>query len=189
MDLKQMKLDIFTIKALEAKGYIVDEVIKLSEKEIDNLPISTKLCEAIKAYVKNGAKSETVLSETFNQARLVETISDESAAILSSKYTENTVEQNTVLEQIEDEVKEKKSESQSAIEDAEKKVLDVIRTSVSSNDIQMIKDSLAKKELKTFQTYIKHLKSEIPSDILDGIDSTVIAELIENRIAEVKTTK
>lgn len=189
MDMKQMKLDIFTIKALEAKGYVVEEVIKLSEKEIDNLPIATKLCEAIKAYVKNGAKSESQLTDTFNSERLKESIPEQHAAVLSSKYIENTVEQNTVLEKIEDEVKEKMSEASAELEDTEHKVLDVIRTSVSTDDIKMIKDSLAKKELKTFQTYIKHLKSEIPADILNGIDSTVIAELIENRIAEVKTTK
>ena len=37
---KKMKQDLYTIRALVSKGYDLEEVIKLSEEEIDKLDLS-----------------------------------------------------------------------------------------------------------------------------------------------------
>lgn len=185
MGFRTMKQDLFTIKALQSKGYDIDTILAMSDEEIDKLPISTKLIEGAKLYKLRGGKTPTEIAEDIADMMM----RDDTPV----QVKEEIIEEYTTVEPIEEvpQVLEVQDEVQvqdvpDAQETEEVQEVDVIRTESSQEDIKIIKESLQRKEAKSVQPFIKHLKSEVPEAILDSVDSTVIANLIEERIAEIK---
>lgn len=48
MGTRAMKLDLFTIKAVESKGYDIQELIKLDDAKLDELPLPVKIIQSVK---------------------------------------------------------------------------------------------------------------------------------------------
>ncbi|EPE1232705.1 hypothetical protein ACSGOQ_005982, partial [Escherichia coli] len=68
----------------------------------------------------------------------------------------------------------------------EEDVVVIERVEASKEDLDIIKEALKTKELKSVANYVKHLKSLVPESILSSVDSSVVSQLINERIAEVK---
>lgn len=103
-------------------------------------------------------------------------------AVLVEEYKEVPV-----FEANPEEVTELQNAKSEADEDEEEfEIEDVIRVESKGEDITIIKEALQGKEAKSFQPYIKHLKAEVPEAILNAVDSTLVSDMIEARIAEVK---
>lgn len=181
MDHKQMKIDIFTIKALESKGFVLEEVLALPDQDIEKLQLPARIINEVIEYKKRGVQPAEVLKEVVTSERLIDDSTVEVSPIIVEQYVVNTEEQNIIAE----EVKVEFEESNPIAEDE----VEIIREVADQEDIQIIKDALNDKELKTIAAYTKHLKSVVPASILDDVDSTIIAGLIDARIAEVKNTK
>ena len=177
---KQMKQDLYTIRALESKGYILDEVIKLSDEEIDKLQLSNKLLVNIKDYKSRGAKPVEVIKEKIAEDISVDEVSRNVAPEVIEAYVVDTEEQIKVSE----EVQVIAEELAPVVE--EEDVVVIERVEASKEDLDIIKEALKTKELKSVANYVKHLKSLVPELILSSVDSSVVSQLINERIAEVK---
>lgn len=174
-----MKEDIFTIKALESKGYDMMELITLSNEELDALPISQRLIEGIKTVKARGGKTADQIAEEIADLMSVDITSTEEvdAPIVAEVYETNTEEQDVILDEIKQEA---------IVEEHKEDEVVIVRIESSKEDVSTVQEVLATKEFKTFQPYIKLLQTEIPKPILDAVDSTLLTELIESRIAQVK---
>ena len=177
---KQMKQDLYTIRALESKGYSLDEVIKLSDEEIDKLQLSNKLLVNIKDYKSRGAKPVEVIKEKIAEDISVDEVSRNGAPEVIEAYVVDTEEQIKVSE----EVQVIAEELAPVVE--EEDVVVIERVEASKEDLDIIKEALKTKELKSVANYVKHLKSLVPESILSSVDSSVVSQLINERIAEVK---
>jgi hypothetical protein len=177
---RTMKQDLFTIKALESKGYDMADILSMSDEELDALPISTKLIEGAKLYKLRGGVSADVIAEQIADMMMRE----EPAQVKPEVIQEYQAVPETEVQVIEAATPVLSDEEVQALEEVE-----IIRTESNADDVQIIKESLQRKEAKTFQPFIKHLKTEVPEAILDSVDSTLVAELIEARIAEVKAAQ
>ncbi|EON7861178.1 hypothetical protein HI145_RS00825 [Escherichia coli] len=177
---KQMKQDLYTIRALESKGYVLDEVIKLSDEEIDKLQLSNKLLVNIKDYKSRGAKPVEVIKEKIAEDISVDEVSRNVAPEVIESYVVDTEEQIKVSE----EVQVIAEELAPVVE--EEDVVVIERVEASKEDLDIIKEALKTKELKSVANYVKHLKSLVPESILSSVDSSVVSQLINERIAEVK---
>lgn len=171
-----MKQDLFAIKAVEAKGYDIKELIKLDDSAIDALPLPTKLIQSVKDYKLRGGKSSQEIAEEIAQIMVEESPVLENTTIdaAATAYKTNTVEQQSIIEEI-----------QSTIVIPEDEV-EIVRTENAQEDIDVIVVALKEKEFKSFAPFLKHLKSAVPAQILTAVDGTKVNELIETRIAEVK---
>lgn len=178
MGFRTMKQDLFTIKALEAKGYKIEDIITMSDEELDALPISTKLIEGAKLYKLRGGKTAESIAED---------IADMMMRDDSASPAPETIEEYKAVPEVQELVEVKQDDEVEITEEAAE--VAIIRTESKQDDIKIIKESLQRKEAKSFQPFIKHLKSEVPEAILDSVDSTVISDLIEARIAEVKAVQ
>lgn len=177
---KQMKQDLYTIRALESKGYSLDEVIKLSDEEIDKLQLSNKLLVNIKDYKSRGAKPVEVIKEKIAEDISVDEVSRNVAPEVIESYVVDTEEQIKVSE----EVQVIAEELAPVVE--EEDVVVIERVEASKEDLDIIKEALKTKELKSVANYVKHLKSLVPESILSSVDSSVVSQLINERITEVK---
>lgn len=195
-----MKQDLFTIKALQSKGYDMNEILSMTDEEIDALPISTKLIEGAKLYKLRGGKSAESIAEDIADMMMreesepvkEEIIEDYKAVPLSDlegvmAVPLNSEEGQRILASREEVLAGESSEANEEVQEVQE--VEIIRTESNHDDIQIIKESLQRKEAKSFQPFIKHLKAEVPEAILDSVDSTLVAELIEARIAEVKAAQ
>lgn len=193
-----MKQDLFTIKALQSKGYDMNEILAMTDEELEALPISTKLIEGAKLYKLRGGKTAESIAEDIADLMMreesapikEEVIEDYKAVPLSELEGVMAVpldsdEGQRILASREEILS---GESSETIEEEVQEV-EIIRSESNHDDIQIIKESLQRKEAKSFQPFIKHLKAEVPEAILDSVDSTLVAELIETRIAEVKAAQ
>lgn len=178
MEHKQMKQDLFFIKALRSKGYELEDVIKMTDQQIDRLSLSQRIIESIKDYKNRGALPVSEIKEQISNDISIDAESRNLTPEVLNQYVVNNEEQNTVLE----EVKKIEEEQNPVLEDE----IVITRVVSSKEDLDLIKKSLRNKELKSVSNYIKHLKAEVPEAILSAVDSTVITDLIEERIAEVK---
>lgn len=176
---RAMKEDIFTIKALEAKGYTMDELIQLSDGELDELPISTRLIEGIKIIKARGGKTANEIAEEIADLMTVDVTSSEEvdAEEIAEVYETDTEEHISIQEEIKSEVVE---------EEIKEDEVEIVRVVSNEDDVKTIVEVLATKSYKSFQPFIKLLQAEVPKVILDSVDSTLISELIEQRIADVK---
>jgi len=175
MGTRAMKQDIFAIKAVQAKGYDINELIKLDDAELDQLPFPVKLIQSVKDYKLRGGKTvDQIVKEIaeimVEESAEVDTTLDETV----SEYKTNTEEQQAIIEQIQSSV---------VIPDDE---VEIIRTESAQEDVDVIKLALQEKDFKSFAPYMKHLKSAVPAQILSAVDGTKVSELIENRISDVK---
>lgn len=198
MGFRTMKQDLFTIKALQSKGYDMNEILAMTDEELEALPISTKLIEGAKLYKLRGGKTAESIAEDIADLMMreesapikEEVIEDYKAVPLSELEGVMAVpldsdEGQRILASREEILS---GESSETIEEEVQEV-EIIRSESNHDDIQIIKESLQRKEAKSFQPFIKHLKAEVPEAILDSVDSTLVAELIETRIAEVKAAQ
>lgn len=176
---RAMKEDIFTIKALEAKGYEMAELIKLTDAELDELPISTRLIDGIKTVKARGGKTSEQIAEQIADLMMVDVTSSDEVNVeeISAVYETDTEEHIIVQEEILQEV---------VVDDVTDDEVAIIRIESSEEDVQIIVEVLNTKSYKSFQPYIKLLQAEVPKSILDAVDSTLISELIEKRISAVK---
>ncbi|HAN4490088.1 TPA: hypothetical protein IFC62_004044 [Escherichia coli] len=174
-----MKQDLYTIRALVSKGYDLEEVIKLSEEEIDKLDLSNKLILNIKDYKQRGAKPVEEIKEQIAQDISVDEVSRNVPPEVIQEYVVDSEEQVKVSEEVEiiaEELAPELEEDEVVIE----------RVVSSKEDLDIIKEALQTKELKSVSNYVKHLKSLVPEQILSSVDSSVVSQLINERIAEVK---
>ncbi|USL83723.1 hypothetical protein A4_56 [Escherichia phage A4] len=178
---KQMKQDLYIIKALRSKGYEIDEVMAMSIEEIEALPLPQRIIENAKDYKARGAKPVEVIKEKIFEDISVDEASRNVKPEVIEEYVENSEDQEKALE----EVKQIVEEQQESVE-SEEDVVVIERIEASKEDLDIIKTSLQSKELKTVAAYIKHLKAEVPEAILAAVDSSVVSRLVNERIAEVK---
>lgn len=171
-----MKEEIYIIKAVESKGYNIKDLVLLSTDEIKSLPISYRLIEGVLAYRDAGAPSVEEIEEKIFDQKYNSDIKEVPPVVIND-YVQNTEEQAVVLETIKEEAREEIPEDVIVIE---QKVSD-------KADVDIIKDALQQKEIRSVAKYIKLLKDTVPSAILTSVDSSLINELIEARISEVKT--
>ena len=171
-----MKLDLFTIKAIQAKGYDKDELIKLTEQELDELPLPTKIIQAVKDYKARGGKTPDQIAEELADIMLAETPTVENVTVeeVVAEYKTNTEEQQVISTEIDDSV---------VIPEGE---VEIVRKEASAEDIETINQALSEKEFKSFAPFLKHLKAAVPATILADVDGSKLNELIDARIAEVK---
>lgn len=177
MGTRAMKQDLFAIKAVQAKGYDIQELIKLSEADLDELPLPVKLISAVKDYkVRGGKTAEQIAEEIADIMIQDEPVVDETTSVNETieNYKTNTVEQQQDLEEIKNSV---------VIADDE---VEIVRTESAQEDVDVINTALQEKEFKSFAPYLKHLKSAVPAPILTAVDGAKVNELIDIRIAEVK---
>lgn len=188
MGIRTMKLDLFTIKALQSKGYEVEQLLALTDEEVEALPISTKLIEGVKTLRLRGGQSADAIAEQIADLMMREEADAPAEVIEEYKEVPVFVE---VVEEHEIQVEGDEFESgESADGEGDEEVLpateDVIRVESKAEDIEIIKEALKGKDAKSFQPYIKHLKTAVPEAILEAVDSTLVSDMIEARIAEVK---
>lgn len=177
MGSRAMRKDIFIIKAVESKGYDLEEIIKKSNDELDKLPLSVKIIEGIKEYKLRGGKTSQEIAEEIALIMLSEPViieNDENVEHISTLYKQNTEEQQSIIDDIQESIVIPVDEVQ------------IVRPDNDINDIKIIEESLRKKEFKSFAPYLKHLKVDVPEIILKSVDGTKINDLIESRIAQVK---
>lgn len=181
MGIRTMKLDLFTIKALQSKGYELEQLLALTDAEVDALPISTTLIEGVKALRARGGQTADVIAEQIADLMMRDDVPViEEIAVDYKDLASFEVQPEEVVEVVEEEF------AVADEDDDEFATEDVIRVESKAEDIDVIKEALQGKEAKSFQPFIKHLKTAVPEAILDAVDSTVVSDLIEARIAEVK---
>lgn len=176
---RAMKEDIFTIKALESKGYVMDELILLSEDELDALPISQRLIDGVKTVKARGGKTADEIAEVLADLMNEDVTSSVEVDVesVAEIYETDTEEHIIVQEEIQQEV---------VVEEVQEDEVVIVRIESDAEDVNAVTEVLATKSYKSFQPYIKLLQAEVPKAILDSVDATLISELIESRIAEVK---
>lgn len=176
MGTRAMKQDLFAIKAVQAKGYDIQELIKLDDPELDALPLPVKLIQAVKEYKLRGGKTSSQIAEEIAQIMVEESpvLENTTVDVAAAQYKTNTEEQQAIIEEI-----------QSTVVIPEDEV-EIIRTESAQEDVDIITQALQEKEFKSFAPFLKHLKSAVPAQILSAVDGTKVNELIEKRIAEVK---
>ena len=173
MGTRAMKLDIFTIKAVESKGYDIQELIKLDDAKLDELPLPVKIIQAVKDYKARGGKTSAQIAEEIAAIMLEETPEVESTEVVE-QYKTNTEEQQKIIEEIQSTVVVPEDE------------IEIVRTESAQEDVDVINEALQQKDFKSFAPFLKHLKSVVPAQILSAVDGSKVNELIENRIAEIK---
>lgn len=166
---------IFIIKSLKSKGYDIDEVIKMDSDDIKKLQFSRMIIEGILSYKEKGITISKIENDIFEKRYTSDT---EVKTSDIKQYIQNTEEQDKVLTSIQEEAKEEIPED----------VIVVEHKLPEKEDLDIIKESLQQKEMKTVSKYVKHLKDTVPSAILTSVDSIIINELIEERISEVKAS-
>lgn len=215
MGIRAMKFDLFVLKTLEKKGYTVEELVKLEDKELDELNLPEKIISQIKEYKLRGGKTPLQVAEEL--AALMEADGEtnmEEDEVLSTYKGETS--RTMVLEvpdiQTEDDAKAfidkvKENLGDAVIENEDSSItiktdgsieiqadeinivsdeVEVVRTIAKTEDLEVIKEVLQKKELRSFAAYTKLLKTEVPEAILGAVESTTLNTLIDERIAEVK---
>lgn len=173
MGTRAMKLDLFTIKAVESKGYDIQELIKLDDAKLDELPLPVKIIQSVKEYKARGGKTATQIAAEIAAIMLEESPEVETVEVVE-QYKTNTEEQQTIIEEI-----------QSTIVVPEDEI-EIVRTESAQEDVDVIVEALKQKDFKSFAPFLKHLKSVVPAQILSAVDGSKVNELIENRIAEIK---
>lgn len=174
MDYKKAKFDAFVLTALSKKNYKIEELILLSDAELEALPISNKIIIAIKGYRDQGGITEKEVQKQIEKILDEDTTTNISAETI--EYIKNTPQQERTEDVIQDSFENTPDDNE----------VEIIHKISSKEDIDIIRDVLQKKELKSFANYTKLLKSEVPEAILTSVESTTLNSLIEERINEVK---
>lgn len=178
MGTRAMKQDIFILKAVEAKGYDINDLIELSDEQINELPLPVKILDGIKQYKGRGGKTPDQIAEQIADL-MMESI--DSAVEAVPEYVEQTQEQEEVLEQIAE-------EAIVVVPEDDTPVVEIIHEVAKQEDVDAVVEALQQKEFRSFASYMKLLKTAVPDAVLSSIESTKISELIDARIAEVKAS-
>lgn len=176
-----MKKDIFIIKALESKGYTLDKVLAMTDDQIQKLSVPNRVITEILDYKARGATPVEVIAEKSAEVRRIDDSTVTVAPEVIEQYVQDTEEQVSIQDEVNAEAL--------VLDPIKEDEVEIVREVADKEDLQIIKDALQDKELKTFAAYTKHLKTVVPESILADVDSTVISSLIDERIAEVKNTK
>lgn len=185
MSTKIMKMELYLLKVLESKNIDIDDVVKMSSDEIDNLPLSAKVITEIKNYIARGAKSEEEITKEIEKEK--EQPSDERFVppvdiITTYKIPEEPdVAETNSTDIIETDIPQ---ENTPVVE--EKEELVVLRKFTSPEAIEELERVLNLKEYKSIAAYTKHIKTEMSEDAISEVDSETMMNMINKRIAEVK---
>lgn len=188
-----MKMELYLLKVLESKNIDINEVVKMSDAELDELRLSTKIVYEIKEYIKRGAKSEEEIKNEIDQE--MKKPNDERFVPNAETVKQYVVQDDIIATSEEPQVKDDNINDlpvtfEASSEEDELVVQDepiVVQRQINNPDnIEVIKEALNSKELKTAASYIKHLKTVVASEVLDAVDSTTITAMINERIANIK---
>lgn len=202
MNYNDLKKYTYTIKALQAKNYVVDDVIAMSIDDIKKLPLSTALINSVLSMKEESVSTDsTELKKEFIEFQKApdSTVSVEKAKEYNTPKAEIVPEPEVqedvaapVVPEVQDEAVEIESEAESADAEVETASTDVEatetieRTISSPEDIAAIREALQAKELRTAAAYLKYLKTAVPDSILKSVAADVITNLCNDRVAEVK---
>lgn len=177
MDNKKLKQDLYLQKALIAKGYKVDDVMLMSEQQVDELEISSKLKDFIKDIQLRVIPVPQSEDEIKNKVKELQKEPElEISKSTASAYIESD---NSFQEEIKAEI----------VQAAEVEDMEVVERVTSSPEVVgMIKEALESKALKTVPAYLKHIKQNIPEELLKEVDSTVISSMIQAHLEELKAS-
>lgn len=176
---RAMKEDIFTIKAIESKGYKMEELIELSDAELEELPLSKRLIDGIKIVKSRGGKTADQIAEEIADLMTKDITSTEEVDVPEVVEVYETLSPEHIA--IQTEIIE-----EAIVEEIKEDEVQIVRIESAPDDVKTVEEVLETKSYKSFQPYIKLLQTEVPKVILDEVDSTLISELIEKRIAAVK---
>lgn len=210
MGIRTMKFDLFVLKALEKKGYTLDKLMELEDEVLDELNLPEKIISQIKGYKLRGGKTPQQVAEeiaalmeadsetNMEEAEVIKTYKDEVKSTLVIDVPDIQTEEDAkdfidkVKENLSDRVVEHGDSSMKIqtddVIDVQEQEVEIVRTLAKAEDIQIIKEALQKKELRSFASYTKLLKTEVPEAILSAVESTTLNTLIDERIAEVKAS-
>lgn len=203
MDANKLKKYAFTIKALESKNMVVDEILARTEEEIQSLPLSNTLINTVLEMKADAVPADfKVLKDEFidlQRAADVEPVPDE-----LSKYqvelpvvTEETLQEPVldsaiIIHHDEEEPDEVAIVEPEAVVVAEVDVTateTIERTIANPEDVQAVREVLAKSEQRTVAALLKVVRKELPQAILESVPADVITNLCAERVKEVKEQK
>lgn len=197
MDANKLKKYAFTIKALESKNMVVDEILAKTEEEIAKLPLSNALINTVLQMKADAVPSDfEVLKEEFidiQRAPDDEPVPDEVAEYqveppVLAEETQPEQELPTIVHHDEDEPKEVVEESEAPVVDVEATET-IERTIANPEDVQAVREVLAKSEQRTVAALLKVVRKELPQAILESVPADVITNLCAERVKEVKEKK
>lgn len=177
MDNKMLKNNLYLMKALESKGLSLEECVQMNEKEIQNLPISTKLKEFI-------FDTQEIPTELKTELEIKQEVKELQKTVDISGDVESVVKD---YEFIPDDIKEevRQEEEKAKLELSED--LELVEKVIANPEVvKMINEALLSKETKSVPTYAKIIKTQIPEELLKEVDSTVVSSMINTRISEIK---
>lgn len=182
MNTKELKFNIFLNAALTKKGYKLEELIQLSDQELDALPISTALITGIKETRDNNFITDPVTLEKELKDQLT---NNNEHAPASPDILNEYKDVPHVTELKSDEVESEKP-NELEVGDTVKPV-EVVRVVASTSVLNKVKEALLEKDAKAVSAYTKHLKTVLTEEELSTLDPAVISDMINARIAEVKS--
>lgn len=216
MEAANLKKYAFTVKAIEAKRLVLDDVMKMSEKEIRALQLSNALINAILSMKKENVPMDaTVLRNEFIEIQRA----PEEPEIENVEIKEYVVQDEPVLPIVPTDTEEgvvpcegcehgceycgetadeltldDKGETTVVEEEpetipvlAESEKVEIVQHKIASpGDLKTITDALNHKELRTAAAYMKYLQTAVPDTILKSVPSDTVLDLCNKRVAEVK---
>lgn len=218
MGIRTMKFDLFVLKALEKKGYTLDKLMELEDEVLDELNLPEKIISQIKGYKLRGGKTPQQVAEeiaalmeadsetNMEESEVLSTYKDDVKSTIIVEVPDIQTEEDAkdFIEKVKENLSDRivvQGDSSISIEtdgtieiktdgtvDMQAPEVEIVRTLAKSEDIQIIKEALRKKELRSFASYTKLLKTEVPEAILSAVESTTLNTLIDERIAEVKAS-
>lgn len=175
MNTQELKFNIFLTAALTKKGFKLAELVKLSDEELDKLPLSTTLIQGIKETRDNNFIVDPILLETELTVQVQN--NDEHRPVDPELI--NEYKDVPIVEVQEEIITEQQSNLQEVIE--------VERVITSTSIINKIKDALEQKEYKLVHLYVKHIKTALTEDELKTVDASMLSDMINARILEIKS--
>ena len=177
MDNKKLKQDLYLQKALVAKGYDVSVVMAMDSKDVEHLDISQKLKDFIKDIQLRTISVPHTEDEIKNKVKELQKepeLENSPSAAAAYVNSDNSFQEELKVE---------------AAASAEVVDIEVVERQISNPEvITMIKEALTSKVLKTVPAYLKHIKQNIPEDLLKEVDSTVISSMIQAQLEEHKSS-
>lgn len=178
MDNKKLKQDLYLQKALVAKGYDVSVVMAMDAKDVEHLDISQKLKDFIKDIQLRTISVPHTEDEIKNKVKELQKEPElENSPSAAAAYVNSD-------NSFQEELKVEAGAASADVVDTE-----VVERQISNPEvITMIKEALTSKVLKTVPAYLKHIKQNIPEDLLKEVDSTVISSMIQTHLEEQKSS-
>lgn len=193
MNTHEMKKFAFTIQAVKAKGYDIEKLLALAPTEIQKLPLSNTLILALLSMQEQQSPTsyETLKDVLHENTRSADEAVLETVTRVESDYkpeAEIVLPEITPEAEVQTEVLEVLEEAPPAepVEVKKDAVVEVERKIYSAEQLGLIREVLAKKELRTAAAFMKLLSTEVPAALLKEIDGSTLTELCNERVREVK---